>query len=123
MYGMGESAGLVHVGQRHNPMFLDGSDGTLHRDCSEDTAREIDREIRKILDDTYADTKRILVEHRNELEVVAKELLTVETLDSAAFARLIGRAPEAVEKREPPLTPPPEGTEASGAPLASAAAG
>ncbi len=106
MYGMGESAGLAHVAQRSGPIFLEGLDSSLQRDYSEDTAREIDREVRKILDDAYSDAKRILTEHRDQLEGVANELLTVETLDAAAFARLIGRPVESVEKKDAPVPAP-----------------
>ncbi len=106
MYGMGESAGLMHVGQRSGPIFLETIDSSLQRDCSDDTAREVDTEVRKILDDAYADAKRILTDHREQLEGVAAELLSVETLDAAAFAKLIGRPVEVVEKKEPALTPP-----------------
>ncbi|MBK7974944.1 MAG: hypothetical protein IPK07_17225 [Deltaproteobacteria bacterium] len=96
----------MHVGQRSGPIFLETIDSSLQRDCSEDTAKEIDREVRKILDDAYADAKRILTDHRDQLDGVATELLVVENPDAAAFAKLIGRPVEVVEKKEPALTPP-----------------
>jgi cell division protease FtsH len=81
--------GLVHCGQRQNPAFL-GAEGALQRDCSEQTAREIDEEVKKLLDEAYAAARRILVEHRPQLELVAGELLKKESLDAQAFNALLG---------------------------------
>ncbi len=79
-------------------------DGTFQRDCSEQTAQEIDAEVKKILDETYADARRILEEHREELELVTRKLLENETLDAAAFNALIKRSPKADElKPGPPV--------------------
>ncbi|MCC6420458.1 MAG: ATP-dependent zinc metalloprotease FtsH [Gemmataceae bacterium] len=97
MYGMGESVGLVHCGQRQNPFYYLGNpDGGIQRDCSEETAREIDREVKKLLDHAYEDSRRILTEHRDQLERVAQELLAKETLDAQTFNTLIGRPPSPV---------------------------
>ncbi|HWB59389.1 MAG TPA: ATP-dependent zinc metalloprotease FtsH [Chthoniobacteraceae bacterium] len=86
VYGMGESVGLVHCAQKR-PQFLPDAmgDGAWQRDCSEETARKIDEEVKKILDDAYSDAKRILREHRDMLDRIANELLEKETLDSKAF--------------------------------------
>jgi len=94
VYGMSEVVGLVHCAQRQNPM-LAGVDGIMQRDCSEATAREIDEEVKKLLDNAYAEAKSILQKHRSELDLVAGELLRRETLDAASFKKLIGqKAPE-----------------------------
>jgi cell division protease FtsH len=48
MFGMSEVIGLAHCAQRQNPMLPRGmDDGTWQRDCSEQTAREIDQEVKK----------------------------------------------------------------------------
>jgi cell division protease FtsH len=66
--------------------------GTGHqRDCSEETARLIDTEVKKLLDDAHESARAILEEHRDQLDRVAGELLQRETLDAAAFNALIGR--------------------------------
>jgi cell division protease FtsH len=94
MYGMGESVGLVHCGQRPNS-FLPGTvDGLVQRDCSEETAREIDKEVKKILESAYHDSKQILEQHRAQIDLVAGELLKRETLDAQTFKDLIGRPVE-----------------------------
>jgi cell division protease FtsH len=92
VYGMSDVIGLVHCAQRQNPM-LSGIDGILQRDCSEKTAREIDEEVKKLLDGAYKDAKAILDQHRNELALVAGELLEKETLDAAAFKKLLEKQP------------------------------
>jgi cell division protease FtsH len=61
-------------------------------DCSEQTAREIDQEVKKLLDQAYAEAKAILREHRRQLDLVAGELLERETLDGKSFKRLLEQA-------------------------------
>jgi cell division protease FtsH len=104
MFGMSDRVGLVHCGQRQNPFFLTGGppEGPIQRDCSEETARQIDEEVKKILDQAYADAKQILTEHRDQLERVAAELLKKESLDAQAFNALLGVGPvEVVSPAEP----------------------
>jgi cell division protease FtsH len=91
MYGMSESVGLVHCAQHMNPFLAVQGDGAIQRDCSEQTAREIDEEVKKILDSAYAESKRILQQHRAQLDLVANELLQRETLDAQAFKNLINQ--------------------------------
>jgi cell division protease FtsH len=92
IFGMSDSVGLVRCAQRQNGTFLPGIDGTFQRDCSERTAQEIDEEVKRILDRAYAQARAILEQHRDQLEVVTQKLLQMETLDSEAFNRLIGRS-------------------------------
>ena len=93
VYGMSEVVGLAHCAQRQSPFATGVADGPWQRDCSEQTAREIDQEVKKILDDAYTGAKAILNEHRAQLELVAGELLKSETLDAKTFARLLKQAP------------------------------
>jgi len=89
MYGMSDVVGLAHCAQRQNPFAAHMPDGFLQRDCSEQTAREIDQEVKKLLDEAYADAKALLRQHRSQLELVAGELLQRETLDGKTFQRLL----------------------------------
>jgi cell division protease FtsH len=91
LYGMSESIGLVHCGQRSNPLLPDLPGETLQRDCSEPTAREIDEEVKRLLDEAFEAAREILAAHRDELDLVARELLRCETLDAPAFLALIGK--------------------------------
>jgi cell division protease FtsH len=89
MYGMSEVVGLAHCAQRQNPFAAGMPDGFLQRDCSEQTAREIDQEVKKLLAEAYAHAKTILHDHRRQLDLVAGELLERETLDGKSFQRLL----------------------------------
>jgi cell division protease FtsH len=83
---------LAHCATHQGPMFMPGT-GALQRDCSEETAREIDEEVKRILDLAYVEAKDILLAHREYLETVTAELLKRETLDSQVFNQLLGRDP------------------------------
>ena len=99
VYGMSARIGLVNCAQRQ-PAFLAGLDGPMQRDCSEETAREIDEEVKAILDDAYARTKEVLAAHRDQLEKIAAQLLKKESLDGQEFYRLVGKEmPRAKEAR------------------------
>jgi cell division protease FtsH len=89
MFGMSDVVGLAHCAQRQNPFAAGMPDGVIQRDCSEQTAREIDQEVKKLLGRAYAEAKRILHEHRAQLDLVAGELLERETLDGKSFRRLL----------------------------------
>ena len=94
MYGMSESVGLVHCGQRPS-MFLPGGDGTSQIDCSpRDGPRHRQRgqeapRCRPTL--TPSDPRQ----HRDKLEIVAQELIKSETVDSTTFRELLGLPPAA----------------------------
>jgi len=98
LFGMGEKVGLARCAQRQNPIYLGGADGTFQRDCSEKTAEEIDLEVRAILDRAYAEAREILSLHRDQMELVAAELLQRETLDAETLNRLIGRQIDDIER-------------------------
>lgn len=105
LFGMSDSVGLARCAHRQDGNFLPGMDGSLQRDCSEQTAQEIDREVKRILDQAYAEALEILEGHRDQLDLVAHELLKSETLDSTRFNQLIGRSPKAdQEKPGKPVT-------------------
>ena len=70
-------------------MFMPGANGAFHRDCSEQTAREIDEEVKRLLDCAYSEAKEILRQHRDQLERVTMALLQRETLDAQAFNELL----------------------------------
>jgi cell division protease FtsH len=95
MYGMSERLGLASCAQRQ-PVFLNNSESQIQRDCSEQTAREIDEEVRKLLAETYDQAKEILSTHRDELERVTAKLLESEAMDGETFYRLVGRKEPAI---------------------------
>ncbi|HEX7859085.1 MAG TPA: ATP-dependent zinc metalloprotease FtsH [Verrucomicrobiae bacterium] len=91
VFGMNERIGLSHVAHRQNGM-LTGADAQLQRDSSEETAREIDEEVRKILDRSYIEAKQLLQARRNDLERVTVELLKRESLAGDEFYQMIGKS-------------------------------
>jgi cell division protease FtsH len=97
-YGMSDRIGLAHCAHRPDTAFPGLPEGSIQRDCSEETARQIDGEVRKILDDAHREAREILENHRDQLALVAGELLRKETLDAAAFETLI-EAPETGGRR------------------------
>ncbi|HEY5777889.1 MAG TPA: ATP-dependent zinc metalloprotease FtsH, partial [Terrimicrobiaceae bacterium] len=104
-YGMSESIGLVSCVQRQSA-FLPGLDGQFQRDCSEATARDIDEEVKVILDQAYAKAKQILSAHRDQLEKIATELLNKESLDAREFYGLVGKEMPRAKEPAPPLSEP-----------------
>jgi cell division protease FtsH len=90
IFGMSETMGLARCAQRPGGMFLAAGEHGLQRDCSEQTAQQIDSEVKKILDLAYVEAREILEQHRDKLELVTDELMRAETLDAEAFRRLVG---------------------------------
>lgn len=90
VYGMSETIGLAHLAHRPDVPYLNGADGSFQRDCSDDTARLIDQEVKQLLAQTYNFAKSILAQHRDLLERISSELLKSESLDGETFYRLVG---------------------------------
>ena len=78
-WGMSEKLGMISYGDNGQEVFL-GHSVTQNKNVSEATAREIDNEIKAVIDHAYAEAKRILTERRADLESLAKGLLEYETL-------------------------------------------
>ena len=85
-YGFSTKLGPVSFSS-NDEVFL-GKDFSTRQNYSEEIASEIDTEIRHILEECYADTKKILTEHDDSFERVAQALLLVETLDGEQFEAL-----------------------------------
>jgi cell division protease FtsH len=94
-FGMSDRLGPVAFGRASGLRFLPGAMGE-ERGVSEETARAIDAEVRRILEAQYARAKRVLEERRDALEAIAQRLLEVETLDRPQLEALVG-SPASVE--------------------------
>jgi cell division protease FtsH len=91
-WGMAESAGLVHWAAPRAQRML-GSDGfPSAREISDQTAREIDAEVRAVLERLYAEARELLTRRRAALDAVADALVERETLDAAAFHAIVSEA-------------------------------
>ena len=89
LYGMSEKLGHLTFGKRHGQVFL-GRDITEERNYSEETAKVIDAEVKKIVDACYDTAVTLLGENKDKLDVLAKELIEKETLYEKEVSALIG---------------------------------
>ncbi len=90
-YGMSDTLGLPTYGSGSSNPFLGREYGFMGggRDYSEDAAREIDGEVRRILDESYTRAKTLILENRARLIKLANKLMEIETLDRPEFERLM----------------------------------
>ena len=82
--GMSDELGNVVYGQKEELIFL-GREISEQRDYSEAIAEQIDREVRRIVDESYELAKSTLLKYRNQLELVANKLLEVESITREEF--------------------------------------
>jgi len=100
-YGMSEKLGPRMLGRNHDMPFL-GRDMGSEPDYSEEMAREIDDEIRRVIEEAHERARGVLREHMEELHKISELLIERETIDKDQFERLLaGEAPEAVFVEEP----------------------
>lgn len=85
-YGFSEKLGPVNYSSS-DEVFL-GKDFSTRQAYSEETANEIDEEVKAIIEEAYDTARTILSEHLDQLTAVAKGLLEVETLDNRQFEEL-----------------------------------
>lgn len=88
-YGMSEKLGHITFENERKPLFLEINPGSGSRDYSEETAREIDNEIRGIIEHSYTKVKSVLTEKRDILELVARTLLERESIDGDELRKMI----------------------------------
>jgi cell division protease FtsH len=89
-WGMSDSLGPLNFGRREDTVFL-GRDIAQPRDYSEETAIQIDGEVRRIVEENHQRARQILVDHRDVLDAIAFALLERETLDLKEMDEIIGR--------------------------------
>jgi cell division protease FtsH len=109
-WGMSDKLGMVEYGEHEDYVFL-GRDINKSRDYSEATAQDIDREVRRLVDEAYHRAKELILKHRDKLELIAKALLEYETLDADQVKDLIQhgemRNPPSIAPKPPKSEPPP----------------
>jgi len=89
-FGMSNELGPLTYGENEDEVFL-GRSITRHQQISEETAKKIDTEVKKIVDEGYKKAKKILTEKIDDLHRLAKALLTYETLTGNEIEDLIYR--------------------------------
>jgi cell division protease FtsH len=103
-WGMSEELGTVELAPRDNP-YLGGSGGYGgEKPFSEETARIVDSEVLRIINECHDEARRLLTEHRKELEALAGALLERETLDEEEILEVTGLSPAPpLENRKVPV--------------------
>jgi cell division protease FtsH len=82
--GMSSQLGPMVYGQKEELIFL-GREISEQRDYSESVAQEIDKEVRKLVNEAHEKARSILLEYRDRLDAVARRLLEVETISREEF--------------------------------------
>ena len=104
-YGMSNVLGPVTYGEgRDHQVFL-GRDFNNQRNYSEDVAAEIDKEIRRYIEDAYEECRKIITDNIDKLHLIAEALMERETLDASELEELMtkGKITEKPkEEKEPP---------------------
>jgi cell division protease FtsH len=109
---MSDRLGMVQYGDNNEYVFL-GREMIRSKDYSEQTAEEIDNEVKRIIDEQYQIAKNIIDTHRDKLEIIANCLLEYETLEGVQVEEIVKTG------RFTPPPPAPKVTPPSGAPAAT----
>lgn len=92
-YGMSDKLGHLTFGKRHHQVFL-GRDIVEERNYSEQTAQEIDMEVRAIIEKCYKKAKEALTENKDKLIKLADALMEREVLDVKEVMKIVGMKDE-----------------------------
>lgn len=101
-WGMSDKLGMIEYGEGQGEVFL-ARDISSPRNYSEETAKTIDDEVKKLTDEAYGEATRLITEHRDKLEAIAKALLLYETIDGKHIEEIM----EHGEIQNPPSDPTP----------------
>lgn len=126
-WGMSDSLGIVTYDERSESGAYLGMPGYHDKKYSEVTAKAIDDEVRKILEDAHEEARRIIKEHHAQVELMTQMLIEFETLDAEDVKKIIHNEWSVEEKREKlkkaeelhkktPTAPPPSPFEGVSAP-------
>jgi len=105
-YGMNEKLGKMSFGQDHQQRFL-GRDLLEQKEYSEETAKNIDLEVQKLVDKAFGRAKDLLAENRESLDLIAKRLIEKEVIDLEETRQLLGMTPSPVPNAGEEVTPEP----------------
>ena len=105
-FGMSEKLGPRVLGRNHDMPFL-GREMGAEPDYSEEVAREIDDEIRRIIEEGHDLAKKVLMEHIDDLHRISQILINRETIDKEQFERLLAGEQEDAVFPEPEPEPEP----------------
>src|SRR5687768_1026960 len=92
-WGMSEALGAINYNGHKRSKFLDIPIGPERGPYAEDTAKLIDVEVKRIMDDAHGEARRIITEKRDQLEAVTRRLLEVEVMEGEELRRILGVPP------------------------------
>jgi cell division protease FtsH len=106
-FGMSDSLGPIQYGRGAHQVFL-GRDISEDRNYSEEIASKIDAEVRRIIDDCYSESRKILEDNWHKVERMVKSLMEHETVDTDEVRAIILDEPYPRQDQNPPpqQTPP-----------------
>jgi cell division protease FtsH len=112
-FGMSDKMGPRAYGKREEMIFL-GREISEQRNYSDDVAKQIDEEVRSLIETAYARATEVLTQHRAKLDLLAETLVEKETLDAEEFEALFSDIPpkEPLHGVVPKLAEMPAGTSA-----------
>ncbi len=113
-WGMSDKLGMVQYGDHNEYVFL-GREMIRSKDYSEQTAEDIDAEVKRMIDEAYRVAKKLIDDNRDKLEMIANALLEYETLEGFQVEEII-RTGSFTPPPPTPQLPPPSGAPA-GTPL------
>ena len=87
-WGMSEAMGPLSYGKKEEQIFL-GREFATHKDYSEETAQKIDKEVTRLVSDSYEKAKKLLSDHMDILNRIASALLEKEVLNTTELDEVI----------------------------------
>jgi cell division protease FtsH len=91
-WGMSDAVGAINYDGHKRSKFLDIPIGPERGAYAEDTARLIDSEVKRIMNDAHAEARQILTSKRDALEAVTRRLLAVEVMEGEQLREMMGVA-------------------------------
>jgi len=110
-WGMSDKLGMVLYGDTDDYVFL-GKEISQNKTYSEQTAQQIDTEVRRLIDEGYKLAKSLIGENRDKLDLIANALLEYETLDGKQVEDIV-RTGKFIPTERPPDIDPPSGADAA----------
>jgi cell division protease FtsH len=89
-YGMTEKFGPLTFEKERRPLYLDIGLPAGAKEYSEDTAREIDQEVKKLVDDAYKKVRELLSANQDKLKLLATAVLEKETIEGVEIRKILG---------------------------------
>ena len=98
-YGMSDKIGPINYGHKHSQVFL-GRDFNEQRNYSETTSEAIDAEVHHIVSSCYERARKILQEHRRDLDTLADLLIEKELIEASDLDKLFGPSARSLKKSQ-----------------------